>query len=50
VAPAQPGTRNTSHELTKRCTQECQRRVLCYATANVLRDEADRMAVRFADH
>jgi transposase len=30
--------------------QECRRRVLCYATANVLRDEADRMAVRFADH
>jgi hypothetical protein len=30
--------------------QETQRRVLCYATANVLRDEADRLAVRFADH
>jgi hypothetical protein len=30
--------------------QQEHRRVMCYATANVLRDEADRMAVRFADH
>jgi transposase len=30
--------------------QHTQRRVLCYATANVLRDEADQMAVRFAEH
>lgn len=30
--------------------QESGRRVVCYATANVLRDEADQMAVRFADH
>jgi transposase len=30
--------------------QELKRRVMCYATANVLRDEADQMAVRFADH
>jgi hypothetical protein len=30
--------------------QHTQRRVMCYANANVLRDEADQMAVRFADH
>jgi hypothetical protein len=30
--------------------QETQRRILCYATANVLRDEADQMVVRFAEH
>jgi transposase len=30
--------------------QETQRRVMCYATANVLRNEADGMVVRFADH
>ena len=30
--------------------QELKRRVMCYATANVLRDEADQLAVRFADH
>jgi transposase len=30
--------------------QHTQRRVMCYATANVLRHEADQMAVRFADH
>jgi len=30
--------------------QEIKRRVLCYANANVLRNEADQMAVRFADH
>ena len=30
--------------------QHWQRRVMCYATANVVRNEADRMAVRFADH
>jgi len=30
--------------------QETKRRVMCYATANVLRNEADQMAVRFADH
>lgn len=30
--------------------QETNRRVMCYATANVLRNEADQMAVRFADH
>jgi transposase len=30
--------------------QEACRRVMCYATANVLRDEADQMAVRFADY
>jgi transposase len=30
--------------------QQLQRRVLCYATANLVRDEADQMAVRFADH
>jgi hypothetical protein len=30
--------------------QHTQRRVMCYATANVLRDEADQMTVRFADH
>lgn len=30
--------------------QEIKRRVMCYATANVLRNEADQMAVRFADH
>jgi transposase len=30
--------------------QHTRRRVMCYATANVLRREADEMAVRFADH
>jgi transposase len=30
--------------------QHAQRRVMCYATADVLRDEADGMAVRFADY
>lgn len=30
--------------------QETKRRVMCYATANVLRNEADQMAVRFAEH
>ncbi len=30
--------------------QESRRRVMCYATANVLRNEADQMAVRFVDH
>jgi hypothetical protein len=30
--------------------QQTRRRVLCYATANVLRAEAELMAVRFADH
>jgi DNA-binding transcriptional MerR regulator len=30
--------------------QHLSRRILCYATANVLRPEADQMAVRFADH
>jgi transposase len=30
--------------------QQTQRRIMCYATANVLRAEADQMAVRFADH
>ena len=30
--------------------QEIKRRVLCYANANVLRNEADQMAVRFANH
>ena len=30
--------------------QEFKRRVMCYANANVLRNEADQMAVRFADH
>lgn len=30
--------------------QETRRRVMCYATANVLRNEADQMAVRFVDH
>ena len=30
--------------------QEAKRRVMCYATANVVRSEADQMAVRFADH
>src|SRR5262249_25849955 len=30
--------------------QEVKRRVLCYATANVVRQEADRMVVRFAEH
>jgi len=30
--------------------QESQRRVMCYATANVLREEADEMAVRFVDY
>lgn len=30
--------------------QESARRVMCYATANVLRSEADKMVVRFADH
>lgn len=30
--------------------QEAQRRIVCYATANLLRQEADTMAVRFADH
>src|SRR6202035_3901275 len=30
--------------------QEIKRRVMCYATANVLRNEADQMAVRFAEH
>ena len=30
--------------------QEANRRVMCYATANVLRKEADQMAARFADH
>ena len=30
--------------------QESSRRVMCYATANVIRDEADAMVVKFADH
>jgi transposase len=30
--------------------QEIKRRLMCYATANVLRDEADQMAVRFCEH
>jgi hypothetical protein len=30
--------------------QQTRRRILCYATANVLRGEAEHMAVRFADH
>ena len=30
--------------------QEAKRRVMCYANANVLRNEADQMVVRFADH
>lgn len=30
--------------------QHAQRRVICYANADVLRDEADGMAVRFADY
>jgi len=30
--------------------QEFKRRVMCYANANVLRNEADQMAVRFAEH
>jgi hypothetical protein len=30
--------------------QEMKRRVMCYATANVLRNEADQMTVRFAEH
>jgi len=30
--------------------QESARRVMCYATANLLRSEADKMVVRFVDH
>jgi hypothetical protein len=30
--------------------QEASQRVMCYATANVLRQEADQMVVRFVDH
>lgn len=30
--------------------QQTARRIMCYATANVLRQEAEKMAVRFADH
>jgi len=30
--------------------QAAGRRVICYATANVLRDEADRMVPKFADY
>lgn len=30
--------------------QESERRVMCYATANVLREESDAMVVRFVDH
>ena len=30
--------------------QESRRRVMCYATANVIRDEADTMVVKFVDH
>jgi transposase len=30
--------------------QEASQRIMCYATANVVRAEADQMAVRFADH
>ena len=30
--------------------QAAGRRVICYATANILRDEADRMVPRFADY
>ena len=30
--------------------QEARRRIVCYATANIVRTEADAMAVRFADH
>ena len=30
--------------------QEAQRRIVCYATANIVRQEADTMAVRFVDH
>jgi transposase len=30
--------------------QEAERRIICYATANIVRKEADTMAVRFVDH
>jgi transposase len=30
--------------------QQIKRRIMCYANANVLRNEADQMAVRFAEH
>lgn len=30
--------------------QEAERRIVCYATANIVRKEADTMAVRFVDH
>jgi hypothetical protein len=30
--------------------QEAERRVMCYATANVVRAEADTLVVKFADH
>jgi hypothetical protein len=30
--------------------QDCHSRVMCYATANVLRDDMDAMAVRFTDY
>jgi hypothetical protein len=30
--------------------QEAERRIVCYATANIVRREADTLAVRFADH
>jgi hypothetical protein len=30
--------------------QEAQRRIVCYATANIVRREADALALRFADH
>jgi hypothetical protein len=30
--------------------QETERRVMCYATANVVRAEADTLVVKFADH
>ena len=30
--------------------QEARRRIICYGTANIVRQEADTLAVRFADH
>src|SRR6516225_7671680 len=30
--------------------QAADRRVICYATANILRDEADRLVPKFADY
>ena len=39
-----------THSVMAFVAQEAQHRIVCYATANILRKEADAMAVRFVDH